>query len=383
MKKIVLVYPRFRYPSGDIPYGIAQVASYLRQGLDAEVLVWDATFNPSHCAFEDFLARTRPAAVGIGVSTVMFGDAVRIAAAARHRGAFVFAGGPHATVLPESLLASENVDAVVMGEGEETTLELMRNFFDGGHRETAGAWIKQGETILRGAPRGFIRDLDALPDPAWDLLPMRAYMKAWYQLDAHDPGLQGTGLIASRGCPFHCSFCQPTLAKIFGDRVRFRSPQRIMSELTALVNAYGIRGFWFFDDSFTVSKKWLLEFCATLKGSGLGLPWGCTTRANLVDEESMTAMAEAGLVRMGIGIESAHPRILDGVYRKGIRVEDAVATLKLARRAPGEDPGLLHAGSSRRDPRGGAGHRGLRCPPGCRRLLVLALRAPPRDRHPR
>ena len=332
MKRIALVFPRFFHPSGDVPYGLALIAAHVRTHLEADVRIWDATFNPSHEALEAWLDQTRPDIVGISVSTVMFDDALRIATAARQRGAYVFAGGPHATMRPHSLLERDVIDAVVLGEGEETTLDLLRGLVGGQTGPVAGAIVKIDGQPVQGPPRPPIADLDGLPDPAWDLLPMQQYLDAFGQLDAHDPTLRGTGLIAARGCPYRCTFCQPTLDRIFGEKLRHRSPQRIIAEIRNLVEQWSIEGYWFFDDTFTVHKKWLLSFCDALGRSGLKLPWGCTTRANLIDEESMAAMAAVGCVKIGIGIESSTPRIVEGVYKKGIRLDDAEQTLARARR---------------------------------------------------
>lgn len=332
MKRIVLVYPRFFYPSGDVPYGPALIAAYLRTHLDVDVRIFDATFNPSHDAFEAWLDEYRPDAVGISVSTIMVSDALRMATAARKRGAYVFAGGPHATMRPQSLLDHEHIDAVVLGEGEETTLDLVRCLVAGEMREVAGAMIKIDGHVVEGPARRPIADLDSLPDPAWDLLPMPQYLQAWGQLDAYDPTLIGTGLVAARGCPYRCTFCQPTLNRIFGEKIRYRSPARIIAEIRNLIDKWGIQGYWFFDDTFTVNKKWLLSFCTAVRDAGLTLPWGCTTRANLIDDESMAAMAAAGCVKIGIGIESSTPRIVEGVYKKGIKLDDAVDTLARARK---------------------------------------------------
>lgn len=332
MKNFVLVFPRFRYPTGDIPYGIASIASYLRENLEIDVSIWDATFNPSTGAAEEFLRKKSPLAVGISVNTIMYKDALKIAELAKKLDSFVFVGGPHATMLPETLIKDKNIDAVVIGEGEETALEIAENLLNGEIKEVAGAWVKRDDHIFKGAKRKFISDLDKIPFPAWDLLDMEKYLASWYQLDSYDPSLIGTSFMASRGCPYNCSFCQPILDNLFGHKVRFRSPSSCIGEIKELINRYKIKSFWLLDDSFTCSKPWVRDFCNELKSAKINLPWGCTTRANLVDEEVISLMAEAGLVKIGIGIESASPRIINEVYNKQIALEEAQEALKIARK---------------------------------------------------
>jgi radical SAM superfamily enzyme YgiQ (UPF0313 family) len=330
MKKVALVFPRFRYPSGDYPLGIATLAAYLREQLPVEVVVCDTTFDPRMAVVEAFLDREKPDFVGIGMSTLMLGEGLATAKLAKARGVPVFVGGPHPTTDPASLIALDSIDACVIGEGEEATVELLGRWLRGEGGPVEGCWVKEGGTIHESKRRAGIRDLDRLPFPAWDTIDMQAYIAAWGQLDTFRPGLRGVNLMASRGCPFECSFCQPVLDAMFGKKLRARTPGSVVAEIVELHRRFAIEGFWFTDDTFTTNRKWVTEFCHQLRETGLTLYWGCTTRANLIAPELMKTMADAGLRKVGIGMESATEHIREEVYKKGVTAEAIEHTVQVA-----------------------------------------------------
>jgi radical SAM superfamily enzyme YgiQ (UPF0313 family) len=175
-----------------------------------------------------------------------------------------------------------------------------------------------------------VPDLDALPWPAWDLLEMERYITAWGQLDSFRPGLRGVNVTASRGCPFTCTFCQPVLDAMFGRKLRQRSPDSVVAELSELKRRYRIEGFWFTDDTFTTNRKWVLRFCDAMEEADLRLFWGCTTRANLIAPDLMRRMHAVGLRKIGVGLESAVERIREGVYEKGVSADEVSATVQVA-----------------------------------------------------
>ena len=124
IKKICLVFPRFKYKSGDPPLGLCSIASYLRKRLDVEVSILDTTFHPSLDYASEYLRAKKPEVVGIYFGTLMYDGGRASARIAKDAGATVIAGGPHATVCPESII--EDVDVVCIGEGEETAYELAK-----------------------------------------------------------------------------------------------------------------------------------------------------------------------------------------------------------------------------------------------------------------
>ncbi len=329
---VVLVFPRFRYPSGDFPIGIALLAAYIRRELGWSVKIFDSTFKPDLGLIREFLVEEQPDYVGVGMSTLMLGEGLEVCRMAKSMNSKVFVGGPHPTTHPEDLMLESSVDACVIGEGELITIELLEMWESGEYKTVQGAYIRQPntDTLLVSKERHPVEDLDDLPYPAWDLVEMDSYFEAWGQLDSVQPGLRGVNITASRGCPFSCTFCQPVLDAMFGRKLRQRTPKSVVAELKTLQQQYNIEAFWFTDDTFTTNRKWVEAFCVALKESQLNLQWGCTTRANLIPEDMMETMVSVGLCKLGIGLESATDHIREALYQKGVSDSSVVETVNIA-----------------------------------------------------
>jgi radical SAM superfamily enzyme YgiQ (UPF0313 family) len=210
--------------------------------------------------------------------------------------------------MPGTLLEA-GFDYVIQGEGENVIVDLL-----------AGKMADQGIRALHYPP---IADLDSLAFPARDLLPEK-YGKR-----------HAASIMASRGCPYNCSFCQPTLRKMFGSRVRKRSVWNVLEEMNQCYSELGIRYFEFFDDTFTADKQWVYRFCESfprdLPSGKDPISWECLTRVNAVDEQLLSAMKAAGCHRITFGVESGCQEILD-YYRKGITVEQVKEAFRLCRK---------------------------------------------------
>lgn len=330
---IALIFPRTRYPSGQPPLGILYLGAYLHRESDARVDIIDQTFRQDPFDYlRQALSAKRYDVVGISVMTSMLRDAVRASDLARETNpqALIVWGGPHATVLPDDSLALPHVDAVAIGEAEETMLELVQN--GGDPTGIAGLWHKTADgQIVRNPPRPLIQDLSSLPWPDRDLVDMKTYARAWYSLTASDPTLMGTSVITTRGCPYACTYCQPTLRQLFGKKVRRRSVDDVLGELAHLKERYNLNAFMFEDDTFIIHRPWVKEFSARLKEMNLGFRWGCNVRADLVSRELLQPMIEAGLVQINMGIESGTQRILDQIYDKRITIQDVQEAVSLAK----------------------------------------------------
>lgn len=331
MPKLALIFPRFRYPSGDFPIGISLLAAFVQREIGWEVEICDTTFSPSIETISNFLASFEPDVVGIGMSTLMLGEGLEACKLAKKQNCFVFVGGPHPTTKPFDMMKHPAIDACVIGEGELPTIALLKMWETNERKEIQGALIKaQDGTILGSAIRRPVEDLDSLPYPAWELIDLKKYIDAWGQLDSVKPGLRGINVTASRGCPFSCTFCQPVLDAMFGKKLRQRTPDSVVAELKALKERYNIEAFWFTDDTFTTNRKWVSAFCRALQKENLGLLWGCTTRANLIPRALMQEMVDAGLRKIGIGLESATDHIREELYQKGVSDEAVIETVQIA-----------------------------------------------------
>ena len=148
-------------------------------------------------------------------------------------------------------------------------------------------------------------------------------------MEAVSTNLRGTGILASRGCPYRCSYCQPILDEMFGKGMRKRSAKNIVAEMRELKETYNINAFDYADDTFTISPQWVHEVCDEMIAEELNLTWGCNTRAHLVTEELFKKMKQAGLRQVFIGMESGSQRVLDEIYQKDIKVEHVHNAVKI------------------------------------------------------
>ncbi|MRR35680.1 radical SAM protein, partial [bacterium] len=251
---------------------------------------------------EDLLLQERPAILGISVFTHNRFESLRLAALAKKvdPACLTIFGGPHATHAFESILAKHReVDAVVLGEGEETFLDLARAM-ERGDRSLAGIAglaCRQGARIHYSV-RAPVADLDALP------LPVLHMDDAW----GCDVRRQLEFIITSRGCPAACRFCSSPL--FWGKSLRFRSPRAMVDEIRTIRDRYGLIYFSLRDDTFTVRKDRVIEFCRLLLEEKVHILWNCQSRVNAVDEEMLLWMRRAGCECVQYGVESGSERVL-------------------------------------------------------------------------
>ena len=329
--KVALIFPRRRYPSGDPPLGLLSLAGRLRQRTGIAPKILDTTFAGDAFAFlEQALRAEKYDLVGISAMVTMARDAALAAELVKRirPEAKVILGGPHPTMMAERVLEHPAVDAVCLGEGEETLVEVVEQ---GGFAGVPGVWHREGSEVKRNPPRPLLQELDQLPFPAFDLLDLEPYFQGWFQLDTVRPGLRGTSVLATRGCPFQCTYCQPTLERLFGRGLRQRSPGRVVDELQELQGRYRLNAFLFADDTFIADRAWVQAFCRELRGRGLGLIWGCNVRADLAGAELLAEMRDAGLRKIYVGIETYSDRIRREVFGKKISREQVEEVTRAAR----------------------------------------------------
>ncbi len=330
--KVALVFPRLAYRSGDPPLGVALLAGQLERLPGVQVDILDTTFESDpHGYLYSAFRRRRYDLVGVSIMASMMSAASRVVAMARSAcpQAMIVLGGPHPTVIPEQALAVTGADAVCIGEADATLPEIVSQ--PGNLAHIAGVAFLRDDKLVKTAPRKPIEDLDALPLPAWHLLPMQAYLRNWFQMDAVPGTNPGTSIIASRGCSFNCSYCQPTLRKLFGSSVRKRSPAGIAAEISRLVSDFGIRGFMIQDDTFTIDADWAQATGRAIHRAQPEVIWACNARADTLDEKLVSELHRCGLRKVNIGIESASERILCEVYNKRISLRQIRHAVNLSK----------------------------------------------------
>lgn len=218
----------------------------------------------------------------------------------------VILGGAHATFRHAQLLQDGSpVDCVVLGEGEETLLEIVHHRDKGTswHDVSGIAYLANGE-VVRTSPRAPLHNLDKLPMAA-------AYLE---QSVGVDIPLQSEFILTARGCPSACHFCSSP--RFWQRKVRFRSPESIVAEMTYIRDRYGLIYFSLRDDTFTADRARTLEFCRLLIERRTMVLWNCQSRVTALDEELLVWMKRAGCECIQLGVESGSPRILSRLGKK-------------------------------------------------------------------
>ncbi len=242
-------------------------------------------------------------------------------------GATIVFGGVHATFVTEEVINKPFVDLVVVGEGELTMLDILKRK---NYKEIKGLAYKEvgeasGSPIIRNEPRDRILDLDKLPMPAYDMLPILKYHPA----KGSYKRLPAMAMMTSRGCPGRCTFCNKTL----GLRLVFTSAQKIFEQITHLIDHYGTKEILFYDDTFTVNKRNVIELCDLLIKNKTDISWTCFARVDCIDQEMLGRMKKAGCHQIMYGVENIDENVLRNINKK-IRcdqVTDAVRWTKEAR----------------------------------------------------
>jgi radical SAM superfamily enzyme YgiQ (UPF0313 family) len=284
------------------PLGVAYLAAAARDaGWGASIL--DARAERMGPAAIARAVRDSGAQVaGITASTLDWPAVAQAARAIRAEasGTCVLVGGPHVALYAEECLEEAAIDGVVVGEGERSLVEILERVARGD--DPAGVagtiWRRDGQRI-RGETRRPAEDLDALPMPALDLLPLRNY----HALTVARPF---ASLIASRGCPFRCRFCAQVYA---GGRHREHGAARVVAEMARAVRVFGARELLFFDETFTTRRDKVLDLCDRVRREGLRVRWNIRTRADRLDDAMLAALAGAGCSGIHVGVEAGTDRI--------------------------------------------------------------------------
>jgi radical SAM superfamily enzyme YgiQ (UPF0313 family) len=303
------------------PLGLAYLASIARsEGHD--VIIVDSLAEGIN--LRELKGRMRsfyPDVIGITATTSMIPDAYEAARVAKevNPDATVLIGGPHVTFLPEETLNEcKYIDIVVRGEGELIFRELLRKK---DLRDVRGITYRSSGVIKSNPAMPLIPNLDEIPIPAYDLLPMHLYRFG---------NLRFGTIITSRGCPFNCIFCSSSLQ--FGKRWRAHSKERVIEELRILHQDYGVREVEFLDDTFTLDRRRAREISREIVREGLDISWTASSRVNTFDLETGREMKRAGAHTIYFGIESGSQKILD-LIGKGITVEQSISAVKSAKKA--------------------------------------------------
>jgi radical SAM superfamily enzyme YgiQ (UPF0313 family) len=238
----------------------------------------------------------------------------------------VVIGGPHFTAVPEQTLSDYPVfDYGVVGEGEISLIELVEALSSGRTlSDVPGIVYRENGKIVFSPHRSPIHDLDALPFPAWDLLPgfPFQYHPALFKYKK----LPATHIISARGCPHNCIFCDTS---VFSHQIRFHSSEYILEMIRYLTMNFGIKEIVFEDDQFLINKKRMVKICEGILKAKWPISWCCSARVNSVNDPAMLKlMKKSGCWQINYGIESGNQKILD-FAKKGITINQIETAVRL------------------------------------------------------
>ncbi|OCK43986.1 B12-binding domain-containing radical SAM protein [Tenacibaculum soleae] len=293
------------------PLGLLYISSYLNKN-KIENDVYDSTFYSFKEQLE-FIEEKKPKAIAIYTNLMTKVNVIKLMKKLKTnvklRGVKIILGGPDVTYNCESYLKA-GADFLVIGEGEQTTLDLCSAIFNNESYNTIqGIAFLLDEKVIKTAPRVKIKDLTDLPLPNREAIPVYKYLETWKK----HHGQSSMTVSTQRGCPYTCKWCSTA---VYGQSYRRRSANLVAQELKLLKNKYQPDSIWFVDDVFTVSHKWIKSFHEEVIKQDAIIPFECITRAERLTDEVLQLLKEAGCSRIWIGAESGSQKIVDAMDRR-------------------------------------------------------------------
>jgi len=333
--RVCLVNPNYReveFNPAYIPLGLAYIAAVLRNSGRHEVKVIDAyALNLSDKKIEEALINFKPDIVAAGSATETLKSNLKLGRIAKKNNMLFVLGGPHPSILPEETLAFDEVDIVIIGEGEYALLDLadaIENKKD--LRKVKGIMFKKTDKggkvkFIKTPTRPQIENLDELPLPARDLFPWKLYPS--YTSTVRK--LPAMHMMSSRGCAFKCTFCgSQSLWKC----ARSRSPKNIVDEMEYLTKEYGIKEIYLFDDTFNLDLKRCEDICDEIIKRKLKISIRVHARVYPMTMHLLQKMKKAGVWMIYYGVESGNQEVLNDI-KKGTtlkQIREAFAMTKKA-----------------------------------------------------
>jgi anaerobic magnesium-protoporphyrin IX monomethyl ester cyclase len=331
--RVAFIFPNINYRriAKEIvhpPLGIAYLAAILREQ-GHEVRVFDAAVaNLDFDELERLVRGFEPAIIGLTTNVATAAMAcytARVLKKSMPRSTIIF-GGPWATIEAEAVIRKRLADIVVMGEGEETVVQLASVIEKGGGFESVDGitFCNETGTTIKTKTRPFIKDLDSLPFPAWDLLPAS---KHYHYNNRYYPYYP---ILTSRGCPFDCIYCTKV---VHGYKMRYRSVENVIAEIRFLKEEYKIKELIIADDNFTQDPLRAEKIFDRIYEENLDIKiiFSNGIRSDIYSERLVAKMKRAGVYRVFLGIESGNQFIVNRI-RKGLRLDDVRGFVTLLRK---------------------------------------------------
>ena len=301
------------------PLGTLYAASYLEK-LHFSVALFDTMLADSEEEIRVILQRHRPAVVAIYDDDFNYLNkmclsrmreaAFTMATIAKEYGSFVIVHGSDATDHAEEYL-QHSADAVIIGEGEETLAEICQHVIRNRSMDLktiSGVAFKENGAVVRSPHRLLQKNLDELPLPAWHLLDGPSYERAWKKRH----GYFSINVVTTRGCPYHCNWCAKP---IYGQVYNSRSPENVIEEIKLLQRTLRPDHIWFADDIFGLKPGWVEKFADLLEREKITIRFKIQSRADLLQNNTVEALARAGCTEVWVGAESGSQKILDSMEK--------------------------------------------------------------------
>tara|TARA_R110002050_G_scaffold158191_2_gene286989 strand:+ start:15874 stop:17322 length:1449 start_codon:yes stop_codon:yes gene_type:complete len=313
------------------PLGTIYAASFMREN-GYEVSLFDVCLRDRPDEIEAILVRERPQFLvlyddGFNYLTKMCLTTMREAAfemmaIAKKYDCTILVNSSDSTDHFEKYL-SHGADVILLGEGEISLLETVRALENKTDlTDVKGLCYTSDSAIIQTGKRAVLKDLDTLPQPAWDLIDVDSYKNIWAGR-GHSFALN---IATTRGCPYHCNWCAKP---IYGQRYNTRSPQRVVTEIKMLQHKFGVSTFWMCDDIFGLKPGWVQSFNQELKREQLQIQYKIQSRADLLlVEDNIDSLVDSGLYEVWIGAESGSQKILDAM-KKGTKISQIQESTQL------------------------------------------------------
>lgn len=321
-----------------MPLGLGYIAAVL-ENAGYDVSLTDAYVkNLSYDALAQIIKTSRPDVIGITCLSDQRASWFKLIELIRAIDSKikVVLGGPHPSLMTEQVLVNFKPDAIVIGEGEETMLALVRTWEENGDlgKVKSIAYIKDGEVVLT-PQRERIKDLDSLPFPAHHMVDINDYsgwdfMGELYRILKLDRTPKYASITTSRGCIGNCGYCSSPL--IWQRRWTHRSAKNVVDEIEMLKSKYGVEFIIMTDDIFTVNQKRVIEICEEIIKSKLNVLWGFETAVNLVSSELLHIAKRAGCCCILYGVESGSETILSNVTKR-IKEQEVINAFRMTKEA--------------------------------------------------
>ena len=226
----------------------------------------------------------------------------------------IIVGGAYSTLAPEKVIKHKNIDFVCVGESENSTSRLIENVLSNkSTTNISGIWTKKNNKIIKQPPGRIIKNLDDLPFPDWTI----------YEKYKKKMSLEQLFVMTSRGCPYECTFCiEPNLKRLYNCKNYYRrkSVDYVIREIQQASQFHKFRYVRFFDSTFTLNKKWVLEFAKKYQEQ-IKIPYAIVTRLDQLDDDIVSALKRSGCFLVGVGIETANEKIRNKELKKNLSDE--------------------------------------------------------------